>query len=50
MLTEAQKQAFEADGFLLYDKPVLTDAQLTEMRAALARVLEGKSESAAGKH
>lgn len=42
MLTEQQVQQFRDDGFLNYGR-VLTDEQLTDLRAALGRVVAGKS-------
>ncbi len=42
LLTEQQVQSFRNNGFLNYGR-VLSDAQLTELRDALARVLSGQS-------
>jgi len=46
MLTESQIQSFHKDGFLRYEELVLTQEELNELRAALDRVLAGKSDSA----
>jgi ectoine hydroxylase-related dioxygenase (phytanoyl-CoA dioxygenase family) len=43
-LTEEQIALFRHQGFLNYTERVLTDDELTEMRAALSRVVNGTSE------
>lgn len=44
MLTDAQIRAFQNDGFLNYG-PVLSLAELDDLRASLARVMESKGEA-----
>ena len=45
MLSEQQITQFRSEGFLNYENPVVTADELDALRAGLARVLAGESET-----